>query len=207
MTVLPLTYAGNLLWWKEFASGDCIIDIHENYVKQTLRNRCEILTPSGRASLTVQVAGCKGVSTPARDIRIDYSKRWQHRHCKALLSAYGKAPYYEHYCGLFLPLLTRRWEFLADLNLALAEAAAGIAAPERRLVFSERYIKPEEAGRDLRGAFSPRLAPAQSPTAPYCQVFSDRLPFEPNLSVLDLIFCEGPEARALLSDGGRPYKD
>ncbi len=207
MTVLPLTYAGNLLWWKELAAGGCIIDLHENYVKQTLRNRCEILTPAGRASLTVQVAGCKGISTPVRDIRIDYSKRWQHRHRKALVSAYGKAPYYEHYCGLFLPLLTRRWEFLADLSLALAETAAEIIIPGRRFALSERYVKPEEADSDLRGAFSPRLASAQSPTAPYYQVFSDRLPFEPNLSVLDLIFCEGPEAGALLSDNGRPYKD
>src|ERR1700753_2852027 len=72
-----------------------LIEANENYQKQTLRNRCNILTSNGVQMLVVPVM--KSESRLIRDIKIDYSQNWIQIHLRALQTAYGKAPYFEHY--------------------------------------------------------------------------------------------------------------
>lgn len=199
MTILPLTYLGNTAYFSRLLEGPCIIDLHENYVKQTFRNRCEILTAAGRAPLTVNVVkGGSRTKSPVRDIRIDYSKRWQHQHWMALVSSYANSPYFDHYRDLFNPFFCRRFDYLADLNIGLLETVMRILGNPTPLRFSESYIEAGEGDDDLRPIFDPSRSPGPEAFPPYEQVFSDRLPFQPNLSIIDLIFCEGRNSLSFL---------
>jgi hypothetical protein len=190
---------------------DCVIDIGENYVRQTARNRCEILTAGGVAALAVPVHGGGKIAT--RDVRIDHSKRWRHRHWNAIVSAYAGSPYFEHYAERFAPVFeSRRFDLLVDLNLELLSVAAGILGVAERVKISENYVVASPGDFDLRGKKALRqrdgetagaieAAGARIPTvfsAEYIQVFADRFGFVPGLSIIDLIMCEGPAAADLL---------
>ncbi|MDY3978893.1 MAG: WbqC family protein [Tidjanibacter sp.] len=192
-TILPLTYFGSLEWWGALLGGDAIIDVGENYVKQSARNRAEILSASGVMPLTVNVV--KGASIhkkPMREMRIDYSKRWQHLHRTAIRSAYRNSPYYDYFAERFEPLYCRRYDFLYDFDRDSLLAAADIMGVDRGLLrFSEEYLQADAEDVDLRGH---DFLGRRSASKPYYQVFSDRMPFVDNLSVADLIFCEGRDA-------------
>lgn len=211
LNILPLTYLGNLQYFVKLCFEECVIDIHENYVRQSYRNRCDIMAANGAVSLTVNVSGGRSMDKKAvRDMRIDYSKDWQHRHWQTLVSAYRNSPYFDFYTELFEAFYRREYEFLFDFNLGLTEAALSALGMDVRLQFSERYIDPAECTApdgaavmaDMRPVLAPRSAPSLPDpsfrTAPYWQVFSDRMPFAPNLSIVDLIFCEGPGAAEIL---------
>ena len=192
MTILPITYLGNTAWWSHLLSDECVIDIGENWIKQSARNRCEIVTPNGVATLSVNVCG-RGERVATRDVRIDYSKRWQHQHSVALRSAYKSSPYYDYYADRLEPFFERRYEFLYDFNRELVDVVRGIAGIREELRYSEEYIVASPADEDLRGySFlgTPTLL-NRAPLPIYWQVFSERIPFEPNLSIIDYIFNEG----------------
>lgn len=194
MTILPLTYLGSVEYFARLLQGDCTVDLGEHFVKRSERNRTRILACDGPMELTVHVCRANRPRTPMRDLRIDYSKRWQHQHWGALVSAYRSSPYFEHYAPKLEPFYRREWHFLVDYNLellALLTGWMGIGMPS----LSERYVEAGPEALDLRGrrAFGTDFTPE-----PYIQVFADRMPFVPNLSVADLLFAEGPGSAALL---------
>ena len=188
MKILPLAYLGSEEWWREALAPDAVIDVGEHFIKQTARNRCEIATASGRMALTANVVKGASIHKKAvKDMRLDYSKRWQHQHAVAIRSAYKSSPYYDYYAHHFEPLFERHYEFLYDFSRELAERIAKIEgwSPLR---FSEEYIIAGEGDVDLRGHnFLGRREDAE----PYYQVFSERMPFESNCSIIDIIFNEG----------------
>ena len=196
MNVLSLAYLGNVQWFAKLCEG-AVIDLGEHYVKQTYRNRCEIAAAGGRMALTVNVEAGAG-RLPVREVRIDYSKRWQHTHICAIRSAYGRAPFFEHYWPEFEPVLARRHRFLQELGRELLEVALRLLKADVEPVFSERYSE-EGGARDFRSSISPKARLARpdddfSPE-PYWQVFGG---FEPNLSIIDLLMCEGPAAMEII---------
>jgi len=212
MKVLSLAYAGNIEWFCHLLGGDCIIDLHEHYHKQSYRSRCLIMTANGVVPLSVQVARPDNwPKTAMRNVRLDYSKRWQHQHWTSIVSAYRNSPYFDHYAGALEPFYHRRFDFLADLDAALLDALLTALGSDLKPRYSERYIDTDEvhlhAGErveDLR--YSRSTAPTYDPHfAPqeYYQVFSDRQPFAPNLSVVDLLMCEGPGAMEILRQSHR----
>jgi hypothetical protein len=188
MKILPLAYLGSQEWWREALSPDAVIDVGEHYIKQTCRNRTEIATASGRMTLTANVIKGASIHKKAvKDMRLDYSKRWQHQHAVALRSAYKSSPYYDYYADRLEPFFERRWEFLYDFNRELVDVVRGIAGIKEELRYSEEYIVAGEGDVDLRG--HDFLGPRED--APnYWQVFMERVPFESNLSVVDYLFNE-----------------
>ncbi len=210
MVILPLTYLGSTEWFAHLLNDDCIIDIGENWVKQTARNRCEILTSVGVAALTVPVHGY-GAKIAVKDVRIDNSKRWQHQHWVSMVSAYRNSPFFDHYEELFAPFYEKKFNYLTDLNLGLLNILTGILEAGDVVKISENYVAAAPGDLDLRGKKVLRRNYPESDGNPhfqfptfnlqlnYTQVFSDRTDFVPGLSVIDLLFCEsGRSARPML---------
>lgn len=118
MLILPTTYWGTEAWWKEARSGEVTIEVMESFPKQTSRNRCTILDPSGKEvvlSIPVKKVEHKQLT---RDIEISYQQHWQHQHWNAILSAYKKTPYFDYYQDFIHPLYEREYRYLLDLNEA-----------------------------------------------------------------------------------------
>ena len=170
-TILPLTYLGSTEYFRCLYDGTCVIDLYEHYVKQSYRNRCDILTAGGPASLTVHVV--KGGSIrkrPVCDMRIDYSNRWQHQHWMSILSAYRNSPYFDHYRDRFEPFYNREFTFLADWNIALLETVTGILGTPPALRFSDSYIEADTddrsgpTGAPRQAACTNRSSPTASPS-------------------------------------------
>ncbi|MBQ3043329.1 MAG: WbqC family protein [Alistipes sp.] len=196
MIILPSQYFGNTEYWAAIVQGgsDVVIDLGENYVKRSERNRTTILTSGGTMQLTVQLAHANRPRQPMRSMQIDYSKRWQHQHLIAMESAYRSSPYYDYYGERFTSLYATEWRYLVDLNMATLERICSILKVGVPRI-TESYITASEGDIDLRQKRRTTTFVAE----PYIQVFNDRLPFEPNLSIFDLVMCEGPAANELLA--------
>ncbi len=191
MNILSLTYLGNVQWFAKLLEG-AVIDVGEHYVKQSWRNRCEIASANGRLPLTVNVAA-GAQRLPVRDVRVDYSKRWQHTHIEAIRSAYGRAPFFEHYWPALESVIGRGHKFLYDLDRELLELALKLMRIDVKLSFSENYV--EKAGNDLRNNISPKRPAEGFRPERYWQVFGG---WEPNLSIVDVLMCEGPAAAEII---------
>jgi hypothetical protein len=196
MVILPLTYWGSIEHFANLVKGgeEAVIDLGENYVKRSERNRTEIVTPTGGMVLSVPLVKANRPRTPMRDMRIDNSKRWQHQHWVAILSAYRSSPYFDYIADRIKPIYEREWRFLTDLNREILQAEFDILGIEPKHRCSESYIEPNEAVVDLRD--KKRESNFCSPQ--YFQMFMDRTPFVENASMLDLLMCEGREAIQLL---------
>ena len=196
-TLLPIAYLPSLSYMVRLLQGPCTIDLHEHFVKRSERNRARILTANGVMELTAHVQHGNRPRTPICDLRLDYSKRWQHQHATALRSAYKSSPCFDFYWDALAPFYEREWKFLVDYNLELLALLLDLLGhPERMPRLSSAYLVAEAGDLDLRPKKS------EGPIfeiEPYVQVFSDRMPFVPNLSILDLLCAEGPAAAALLA--------
>lgn len=191
MVILPSAYLPSVEYVARLLREECVIDLGENYVKRSQRNRGQILSANGVMSLTVNVENANRPRQPMRDVRIDYSKRWQHQHWVSILSAYKSSPYFDHYASELEPFYRREWRYLVDYNMEYTATLLRLLGAGRELPTSESYVEASDADLDLR----PKNREGSAFSAqPYFQVFSDRMPFAENLSALDLLLCEGPEA-------------
>lgn len=178
------------------------IEKEENYIKQSYRNRCHILSANGPLSLSVPVLLGSFHKTPIKDIRIDYSKRWQQIHLGAIISSYRSSPYYEFYFEKISDVILRRDEFLLDLNMNSLEVAMSIAGITSEVEYTREFSAAVRSTNDFRYTISPKIKDAEKKFSfsEYHQVFSDRFEFVPALSIIDLIFNSGPDTNKILSD-------
>jgi len=168
----------------------------ENYQKQSYRNRCYILSGDGPQMLQVPVV--HGPSPFIREVRVDYSTPWVVRTERALEAAYDSSPWFEYYRDPLFALLDAREERLFDLNLSLLRFClekTGIACEVR---LTEEFAAPGSVPDDWRETIHPKRPDTVlcdlGLERPYYQVFRDRFGFTPRLSVLDLLFNEGPDS-------------
>ncbi len=196
MIILPTTYMGSVARYARIASGEaCAVDLGEHFIKRSERNRARILAAGGVMELTLHVQHGNRPRTPVRDLRIDYSKRWQHQHWESLVAAYKGSPYFDHYAGWFEPFYRKKWDFLVDFNLEMEEMILQRLRIAHRPQLVDTYIEATAEDLDLRPK---RAEDPAFVAAPYVQVFSDRHPFAPNLSIADLLFAEGPASAEVL---------
>ena len=193
MTLFSTAYFPSISYMARFlAEDEPLIEVFETYRKQTYRNRCRVMTANGVESLSVPVVKVHGNHTMTKDIIISPVEPWQHIHSRCLESAYKAAPYFDHYYDYLRPIFEGHFERLVDLNDAALQAVLKMLKVNKEIVHTTDYV--HEAENDLREVFSPKK-PIDSRLFPtYYQVFSEKFPFAADLSVLDLIFNEGPEA-------------
>ncbi|MEZ4779044.1 MAG: WbqC family protein [Flavobacteriaceae bacterium] len=172
---------------------EIIFEIEDNYQKQTYRNRVYIAHSNGKLSLNVPVKHSKnGERQKTKEVCIENSFPWQSQHWKSLQTAYRTSPFFEYYEDDLEPLFKDSVENLLELNLKIFEVLCEIMEIPCRFSFSNEYIKnPKE--KDLRYLVEAKTEP-DFPFTPYQQVLQEKHGFLPNLSVLDLLFNEGPNA-------------
>jgi hypothetical protein len=182
-----------------FQADKIFIEVEETYQKQTYRNRCEICSANGKLALTIPVIKTFGNHSKTRDVKIDYSRKWQLEHWRAIVSAYNNSPFFLFYKDVFEPYYFSKFEYLLDFNTQFLNSILNLLKEEKIPDFTKTFVK-ETSGDldDFRNKISPKNKTDLSLT-PYYQVFSDRFGFLPNLSIVDLIFNNGPESLSVLT--------
>ena len=199
--LLHPTYFPDILTMAVIAQKEIIWEVCDNYQKQTYRNRCYICTDQGKLMLNIpikHVGGNQGRQL-YREVRLDNSYPWQRNHWKTLETAYRASPFFEFFEEDLAPLFTKQHTFLLDFNLATIEVICNCIDLDLPTAKSERYeTKPTDSidGRFLVNAKEHHRADQKA----YNQVFMERHGFIENLSVLDLLFNEGPSAGSYLEE-------
>jgi hypothetical protein len=178
-------------------TDDLLIEKEENYLKQTFRNRCCILSAYGTQILSVPVYLGSLHKTPIKDIRIDYSKRWQQVHLRAITASYSSSPYYEFYFENIEKIISENHEFLLDLNMELLKSLLEILKVKKEVRYSSHFEPVGENPNDFRYNIAPK-SENLFPCKRYTQVFDTSKGFVQHLSIIDLIFNMGPEAPGFL---------
>ncbi len=190
----PVAYCA---YWAQHSN--LTIEGTENYQKRSFRNKCDILTHQGKRRLSVPLKRGKHQSKPYRDVQISYDDAWVRHHLLSIRNAYNQAPYFEHYFDKIEPILKNRYKFLFDLNLAILAFLAYSLDTEWELNFTDTFQQQYDLRTiDIRDNFDDRLK--RTRLAPYQQIFSHLFDFQTDLSILDLLFCKGPEATIYLGD-------
>ena len=194
----PVEYFAKMLAYRH-----ACIEQHDNYMKQTYRNRCTIAGPDGEITLTVPIEKPDTLKCPMRDIRISDHGKWRHLHWYALESAYNQTPYFDYLKDDFRPFYEKKFDFLMDFNEELLYLLCQLIDMEPQISRSEDYLKeisPDIA--DFREVIHPkkdfRTTDPDFQAVPYYQVFQSKLGFLPNLSIVDLLFNMGPESLLIL---------
>jgi hypothetical protein len=169
---------------------EVVIDVHEHFVKQTYRNRTNILSANGKLALTIPVRKTAH-HMPMAQVEIDNSFRWQHQHWHAIQSAYSSAPYFLYYQDYLKPLYEKEFTHLVEFNDVILKVCLKIMKVELAVLLSDSYIRAEANDIDGRLLISPKKDSAFAGKH-YLQVFAEKVPFEKNLGILDLLFNQGP---------------
>ncbi len=175
----------------------------EHYQKQSYRNRCYILGANKVTELSIPVRKT-APKMLIRDAEIDYSQKWLQAHWRTICSAYGKAPFFEYYAELFRQIFFKKHKFLFDLNMELLYLVLKLINWSKEVRVTERYETSEnwssDGVLDLRDRFHPKIRSGEMERirfAGYTQLFGKD--FVENLSIVDLLFCEGPQSSQILS--------
>ena len=206
--LLQSTYFGPVQWYQKLNRYDrCIVEQYDSFHKQTYRNRCVIATANGPQALTVPVESNGGEKCLMRDVRISDHNQWRRVHWNALQSAYSESPFFDYYADDLHPFFEQRYTFLFDFNEAIRQKVCELIDLHPTVVYASEYITelstlnsqlptPNSQLSDFRtviDAKHPQLDPSFEAKR-YWQVFQHKHGFLPNLSILDLLFCMGPES-------------
>ena len=182
----------------ELSPSVVYIEACENFQKQSYRNRCRFYAADGVQTLSFPVLHERGThKQPVADIRIDYSKPWVLQHKRAIVSAYGMSAYFDYYKDELFAILDSQPERLLDLNMAILRFFIEKIGLKVDLRLTEDYAK-ETDYEDLREIIHPKrdndVLHRLGLEKPYFQVFAQKYGFKSDLSVMDLLFNEGPDS-------------
>ncbi len=185
--VFSTQYFPSIPWMQSFLQQQEIqIEQWENYQKQGQMNRCKILGAEGIITLSVPLVGGREQKALVKDLRINNSSRWNTDQQRAIKSCYSKAPFFDYYFESIEKLLAKKHEYLLELNMEVLQILTGWLKWDGNLSYTNSFQNKDQS----------QIPNPQSPN--YIQVFTDRQPFTPGLSILDLLFCTGPQARNIL---------
>lgn len=192
--LLHPTYLPSIATFVAIAKADTLtFEVFDNYQKQTYRNRMYIYDANGKLPLTIPVIYTQKNRQLYQDILIANDENWQELHWKSIQSAYCSSPFFEFYEHDFQSLFTEKFHNLLDFNFKCLEAIYGCLELPFEFKLSKVFEKQTENSIDYRFLTDNRREKVQN-FKPYVQVFDDKHGFIPNLSILDLICNEGPNA-------------
>jgi WbqC-like protein family len=174
-------------------ADEVLVEGQENYIKQSYRNRCYILSAHGPQLLSVPVYLGSQHKTPLKEIRIDYSKRWQQVHLRAITASYNSSPYFQFYFENIEKIISKKIAFLIDLNMELTESVLKMLKLNIKLTQTTNFESDGKADNDFRYKISPKEE-SQFIFKEYMHVFDTANHLIKGLSIIDLIFNMGPEA-------------
>jgi hypothetical protein len=179
-----------IAWYKMFLRNENIqIEQHEYFVRKSFRNRTVIAGPNGLITLSIPLKGGRNQKNVMKDIEISYDENWQTVHWKTIESCYRRSPYFEYYAEDIKMLFEKKHHFLVDYNIQCLQLVNQLLQVKKELVLTEKYEKiPIDTWVDARNVFDENTD-MQLPS--YIQVFQDRIGFKSNLSILDMLFCDG----------------
>lgn len=189
----PISFFASILEAKTIT-----VEQQENYVKQTYRNRCHILSANGLLSLCIPVNKVNGNHTFTKDIRISNLSNWQINHWRAIESAYNNSPFFLYYRDELEKIFTQTYELLIDYNTDLLKFILKKLHISTEINFTDDFIPVNNSENDLRYRFHAKLNQHQEKFPHYYQVFEEKYGFISNLSIIDLLFNEGPESKYYL---------
>lgn len=174
------------------------IEACENYQKQSYRNRCHFYAADGKQSLSFPIAHSEGTHKHLiSEVLIDYSKPWALQHKRAIISAYRTSAYFEYYQDELFAILDSKPERLLDLNTRLLEFFLDKIGIKAEIRMTENYSQNTDC-EDLREVIHPKrpdnILEKLELNKPYFQVFAEKHGFIPDLSIMDLLFNEGPDS-------------
>lgn len=197
--LLSTAYLPPVEYFALLLSENAAIEREERYQKQSYRNRTVIMNGNGALNLIIPTIhdGRMGV---VKDVRIEYVTPWQRAHWRSIESAYNNTPYYLYYKDVLKPFFEREYEYLFDFNLQLTQTLMQLLRLDREIQTTTTFTP--YTSEDTRLLIHPKHSrredyPFRLKT-PYYQVFEDKFGFVPNLSVIDLLFNEGPQAATYL---------
>jgi hypothetical protein len=201
--IIEIQYFAPAIFYKKVNKiSNVDYDVYETYQKMSFRNRCIILGGGGPVTLSIPLEEGRGQRRLTRDVRIANRYPWQSQHWKSILSCYNRSPWFEFYRDELEGLFQKQVDFLVDWNLACWEWASKKLGMEVATGTTKEYRTDYDMTKwlDLRNKLLPKSI-MQNFLEPvvYRQVFEDRTGFIPHCSILDLLFCEGKNARSLLA--------
>lgn len=182
-----------------------IIEQFENYTKGSYRNRCHIAGANGLQRLSIPLKQGKHNNKPIAEVEIGEDTNWQRLHWMSIQSAYGNAPFFEHYAEDLQPFFEKKANHLFEFNMSLLQVLKDLIGINSSITLSEKYEKEPLLGQnDCRNLISPKPQKQQKDLhfdmVQYPQVFIEKNGFLPNLSILDLLFCTGPQSIIYLNN-------
>ncbi len=197
--VFPISYFPSISWFSAATQYDFIeLEVCQHFRKQQYTNRMWIKGANGDMKLSIPVER-RGARMPIREKRISYAENWQLQHFRSWEAAYRNSPYYEYYIDSFSPFFEKRYDFLVDL----LEESISLCFEKLKLeveISRNKDFKPKLEEGDWRGVFDPRRQklPSNFQVIEYPQVFAG---FSTDLSIVDLLFNEGPASSSILMKG------
>ena len=202
--LLQTTYFGPIQWYQKLYRYDhCLIEQYDSFQKQTYRNRCVIATANGTQALTVPIEHLPLTSHPSplvKDLRISDHNQWRRVHWNALQSAYSESPFFEYYADDLRPFFEKKYDFLIDFNEDIRQKVCELIDFKPSVEYTKEFTSDISLQtsvifdfRDVINAKHPK-PDADFEAKEYWQVFQHKHGFQPNLSILDLLFNMGPES-------------
>ena len=193
--LLSTAYLPNVHYLSQVINCDTIvIEKHENFVKQTYRNRCDIVTANGKLSLSIPLIK-QADKELISDKKISYAEDWRRQHWRTIVSAYKNSPYFEFFEDEFKPFYENQFEFLLDYNTQLLQTILHILRVKKQIKFTQTFELNPSQVFDFRSLSD--IQKSDTVIKPYYQVFADKLGFTPNVSCLDALFSVGLETKDL----------
>lgn len=194
MSLFIPTYFSPIAQYAEIEKSDSVtFEFEDNFQKQSYRNRCYIYNGNGKQLLSVPVKYSKKEGrAKTKDILVENDFPWQDQHFKSIQTAYRVSPYFEFFEDDIQSIFTKKYKFLHDVTIDTFMFISDALQLNTSFTNTKEYIlKPKE--EDFRFLAEVKLQPKKQYKT-YVQMFDDKHGFIPNLSILDVLFMEGPNA-------------